>query len=104
MSLAEVKEELPAEKILISNMEGNGYKYVVKTIRGNFQPFEKKDKILVSHKNMSTKFDHTIEYLEGEISVFEEFKKRAFKKRDAKIIEGQIEEMKKAINILKRGA
>ena len=46
MSLAEVKKELPKEKILISNMEGNGYKYVVKTIRGNFQPFEKRDKII----------------------------------------------------------
>ncbi len=46
MSLAEVKKELPAEKILISNMECNGYKHVVKTIRGNFQPLERRDKII----------------------------------------------------------
>jgi len=46
MSLAEVKKELPKERILISNMEGNNYKYVVKTIRGNFQPFEKRDKVI----------------------------------------------------------
>lgn len=46
MSLAEVKRELPTEKILIRNMEGNNYKYMVKTIRGNFQPFKKGDKII----------------------------------------------------------
>ena len=46
MSLAEVKEELPRKRILISNMRGNNYKHVVKTIRGNFQPFEKGDKII----------------------------------------------------------
>jgi len=46
MSLAEVKRELPKEEVLIRNMEGNNYKYVVKTIRGNFQPFKKGDKII----------------------------------------------------------
>ena len=46
MSLAEVKKELPNEKILIRNMEGSNYKYMVKTIRGNFQPFKKGDKII----------------------------------------------------------
>lgn len=34
-------------KILISNMEINNWPVVVKTRCGNFQPFEKKDKILV---------------------------------------------------------
>lgn len=32
--------------ILISNMEGNGWKKVVRTRRGNFQPLEKGDVIL----------------------------------------------------------
>jgi len=32
--------------ILIANMEGNGWKRVVKTRRGNFQPLEKSDTIL----------------------------------------------------------
>ena len=48
-----------------------------------------------------TKFGYVIEYLEGEISVLEDFKKRAFKRKDAKIIGGQIKEMKEAIKILK---
>jgi len=48
------------------------------------------------------KFGYTIEYLDGEISVLEDFKKRAFKRRDAKIVGKQIREIKKAIKILKR--
>lgn len=40
-------KELPGDyEILISNMECNGWKHVVKTRRGNFQPFEKNDVIL----------------------------------------------------------
>ena len=38
---------LPGDyEILISNMECNGWKHVVQTRRGNFQPFEKGDVIL----------------------------------------------------------
>ncbi|MEK6915515.1 MAG: hypothetical protein AABW89_03165 [Nanoarchaeota archaeon] len=43
MSLAEVKREVPNSDILQSNMKSNGLKRVVKTRRGNFQPFNKND-------------------------------------------------------------
>lgn len=40
-------KSLPGDhETLISNMECNGWKHVVKTRRGNFQPFEKGDVIL----------------------------------------------------------
>ena len=38
-SLADVKSIFPDEKILITNMEVNGWKHVVKTRHGNVQPF-----------------------------------------------------------------
>ena len=44
-SLDEVKKQFPQEKILISNLESNDYKYVVKTIRGNWVFFNKGDKV-----------------------------------------------------------
>lgn len=44
-TLAEVKR-LPDSRILASNMECNGWKRVVKTRRGNFQPLNKTDVIL----------------------------------------------------------
>ena len=46
-TLAEVKEKFPESRILISNMENNGYAKVVKTVRGNFQPFMPEDTMLV---------------------------------------------------------
>lgn len=52
MSLEEVKEEFPRENILIRNMEGNGWKHVVKTRMGNFQPFHKRDRIIVANKEV----------------------------------------------------
>lgn len=47
-TLEEVKEKFPENRILISNLENNGYDRVVKTIRGNFQPFTSNDTMLVS--------------------------------------------------------
>ena len=49
MSLKEVKEQrlsIRGSKTLIRNMEGNGWKRVVKTRCGNFQPFEKRDRLV----------------------------------------------------------
>ncbi|MEE9510396.1 MAG: hypothetical protein V3V81_07880 [Candidatus Bathyarchaeia archaeon] len=49
MSLKEVKEQrlsIRGSKMLINNMEGNGWKRIVKTRMGNFQPFSKRDKII----------------------------------------------------------
>lgn len=46
MTLEDVKREMPEADILIRNMKGNGYDRIVKTRRGNFQPFTKKDKIV----------------------------------------------------------
>lgn len=45
-TLARVKAELPNKDILISNMESNGYKRVVKTRFGQFLPLEKRDRVL----------------------------------------------------------
>lgn len=45
-SLQDVKEKLPDSKILISNMECNGWDKVVKTRMGNMLPFEKDDVLL----------------------------------------------------------
>lgn len=41
-TVEEVKRLKGDHEILISNMEGNGYKKVVRTRRGNFQPFDSK--------------------------------------------------------------
>lgn len=40
-----VKAELPNERILISNMRGNGYDRVVKTRSGQFIPLEPEDQV-----------------------------------------------------------
>jgi len=53
MTLAEVKKELPSERILIFKMENNGWDRVVKTRTGNFQPFEEDD-CIVEEVKMST--------------------------------------------------
>jgi uncharacterized protein (UPF0128 family) len=45
-SIEDLKREFPENRILISNIEGNGYKFAVKTIRGNWQPVDKKDKVV----------------------------------------------------------
>ncbi len=45
-NLKQVKANFPESTIIISNMECNKWKYIVKTRRGNFQPFEKEDKIV----------------------------------------------------------
>lgn len=46
-SLDEVKSMGKDYSILASNMEGNNWKYAVKTRKGNFQPFTNKDHIIV---------------------------------------------------------
>ncbi len=46
MTLEEVKAKMPNEGTLIRNMEGNGWKAVVKTRMGNIQPFERGDCVL----------------------------------------------------------
>lgn len=45
-TLSEVKTLYPNEKILIANMEVNGYYMVVKTKRGNWKPVNKKDIVI----------------------------------------------------------
>lgn len=40
---AEVVREVPNNRKLLSNMDGNGWDKVIKTRTGNFQPFEKTD-------------------------------------------------------------
>lgn len=46
-TLKEVKKNFPNEKILISNMEVNHYKKVIKCRTGNFQPFNKGSKYIL---------------------------------------------------------
>lgn len=43
MTLDEVRHEMPDARILISNMEGNGYARVIRCRTGNFKPFEDGD-------------------------------------------------------------
>jgi len=45
-SVEDLKREFPENKTLISNVENNGYEFAVKTIRGNWQPVGKKDKVV----------------------------------------------------------
>lgn len=45
-NLKQIKENFPDSTILISNMECNKWKHIVKTRRGNFQPFEKEDRVV----------------------------------------------------------
>src|SRR5688572_7901851 len=40
MDVDEVKAKVPDSRILVSNMEGNGWKKVIKTRRGNFLPLD----------------------------------------------------------------
>ena len=42
-TVAELKREFPMQRILISNVESNGYKKAIKCRTGNWQPFEKTD-------------------------------------------------------------
>ena len=42
-TVAELKREFPNERILISNIEGNGYPKAIRCRTGNWQPFEKTD-------------------------------------------------------------
>ena len=39
----EVEREVPDNRILLDNMDGNGWNRVIKTRMGNFQPFEESD-------------------------------------------------------------
>ena len=42
-TVAELKREFPNERILISNIEGNGYDKAIRCRTGNWQPFEETD-------------------------------------------------------------
>lgn len=42
-TLAQVRKHFPGEKILISNMRGNGYDRVIRTRRGNWKPLNNGD-------------------------------------------------------------
>jgi hypothetical protein len=44
-TLAELKEQFPENEILISNMEGNRWDRIIRCRTGNWQPFEKGDKL-----------------------------------------------------------
>ena len=46
MTLDDVRREMPNEKILIGNMEGNGYKSILKTRGGQAFPIHKGDIVL----------------------------------------------------------
>lgn len=46
MNLAEVKNEMPDKKILIQNMEMNGYERIVMTKFHQAMPLEKNDRVL----------------------------------------------------------
>lgn len=45
-TLDELKVKFPFEFTLISNMESNKWDYLIRTVRGNWQPFEKRDALL----------------------------------------------------------
>lgn len=47
-TLAEVKKKFPELTTLISNMKSNGWNRAVKTIKGNWQPLEKGDKVIAN--------------------------------------------------------
>ncbi len=44
--LERLKREYGHERILISNIEGNGYKAAIKTVRGNWQTFGDNDEVI----------------------------------------------------------
>jgi hypothetical protein len=46
MDETEVESEIPDSGILRSNMRNNGWKHVIKTSQGNFQPFQDGDTLL----------------------------------------------------------
>jgi hypothetical protein len=50
LTLEQVKEKYPTNKILISNIEGNGWDVVVRTRLGNFQPLSQGDKVISPEK------------------------------------------------------
>lgn len=45
-TLAEVRATVPDSRILVRNMEGNGWDRVIRTRAGNFKPFEASDVLL----------------------------------------------------------
>ena len=45
-SIEDLKRDFSENRILISSIENNGYKFAVKTISGNWQPVDKKDKVV----------------------------------------------------------
>ncbi len=47
-TIRELEEAYPNKRILISNIKGNGWNKVIKTIRGNWQPFSNEDILLNS--------------------------------------------------------
>jgi hypothetical protein len=47
-TLAEIKKKFPQQKILISNMEGNGWNRVVETQTHNWVPFTDKDQVVIT--------------------------------------------------------
>ena len=50
-TVARVKRELPGERILIANMEGNGYAACVRTSAGQFWPLNKGDEVIESREH-----------------------------------------------------
>lgn len=45
-TIEELKKDFPDHKILISNIENNGYQFAVKTRLGNWQPVGEIDKVI----------------------------------------------------------
>ena len=45
LTVQDVKDQIPNSDILVANMEGNGWDRVVRTRRGNFQPFNEGDSV-----------------------------------------------------------
>ncbi len=51
MTAEEIEKEVPESRMLVANMRGNGWQYVVKCRTGNFQPLEDRDRIVYSDEN-----------------------------------------------------
>lgn len=66
LTLKDVRREMPTEKILISNMSGNGYARVVMSSRGTY-PMSKGD-VLLERKNVSNKNNEETEIVKGDDS------------------------------------
>jgi hypothetical protein len=48
-TVEELKAAFPDERVLIHNIEGNGYERAIYCRTGNWQPLEKEDRVLSSH-------------------------------------------------------